>query len=140
MREMGNLAGVPIEPPEQTALLDTCMSVAGVIGGGVPGGKSDHFLLTYCVRPVLNKSSFLPLPFSSFPLAGGYDAIWLLVFDPAECPQNELPSTRIQGVWQNWKGLSVSPLLATESTEKGARVEDVNAIPGLSQAVLGVPY
>ena len=58
MREMGNFAGVPIEPPEQTALLDTCMSVAGVIGGGVPGGKSDRFLLTPCVRPVLNKSSF----------------------------------------------------------------------------------
>ena len=58
MREMGNLAGVPIEPPEQTALLDTCMSVAGVIGGGVPGGKSDRFLLTHCVRSVLNKSSF----------------------------------------------------------------------------------
>ena len=39
MREMGTLAGVPIEPPEQTALLDACTSVAGVIGGGVPGGE-----------------------------------------------------------------------------------------------------
>lgn len=39
MREMGNLSGVPIEPPEQTSLLDACVSVAGVIGGGVPGGK-----------------------------------------------------------------------------------------------------
>ena len=54
MREMGNLAGVPIEPPEQTALLDTCMSVAGVIGGGVPGGKSDHFCLPLrAIRPQL---------------------------------------------------------------------------------------
>lgn len=35
---MGLLAGVPIEPPEQTALLDVCVSQAGVIGGGVPGG------------------------------------------------------------------------------------------------------
>ena len=40
MREMGTAAGVPIEPPEQTELLDACMSVAGVISGGVPGGKS----------------------------------------------------------------------------------------------------
>ena len=39
MREMGKLAGVPIEPPEQTTLLDNCISQAGVIGGGVPGGK-----------------------------------------------------------------------------------------------------
>ena len=40
MREMGTLSGVPIEPPEQTKLLDTCVSGAGVIGGGVPGGLS----------------------------------------------------------------------------------------------------
>lgn len=38
MREMGTLAGVPIEPQEQTDLLDACISGAGVIGGGVPGG------------------------------------------------------------------------------------------------------
>lgn len=40
MREMGSAAGVPIEPPEQTALLNGCVAVAGVIGGGVPGGAS----------------------------------------------------------------------------------------------------
>ena len=40
MREMGSAAGVPIEPPEQTELLNACTSVAGVIGGGVPGGVS----------------------------------------------------------------------------------------------------
>jgi hypothetical protein len=39
MREMGSLSGVPIEPPEQTELLDACVAVAGVIGGGVPGGE-----------------------------------------------------------------------------------------------------
>jgi phosphomevalonate kinase len=38
MKEMGDLSGVPIEPDEQTKLLDTCVSQAGVIGGGVPGG------------------------------------------------------------------------------------------------------
>jgi phosphomevalonate kinase len=39
MREMGTLSEVPIEPPEQTKLLNGCVSLAGVIGGGVPGGK-----------------------------------------------------------------------------------------------------
>lgn len=39
MKEMGDLSGVPIEPKEQTALLNTCMALPGVIGGGVPGGK-----------------------------------------------------------------------------------------------------
>lgn len=38
MKEMGDLSGVPIEPDEQTKLLDTCVAQAGVIGGGVPGG------------------------------------------------------------------------------------------------------
>ena len=39
MKRMGELAGVPIEPPEQTSLLDRCVTQAGVIGGGVPGGE-----------------------------------------------------------------------------------------------------
>jgi hypothetical protein len=39
MREMGQLSGVEIEPEQQTKLLDASVSMAGVIGGGVPGGK-----------------------------------------------------------------------------------------------------
>ena len=99
---MGELSGVPIEPPEQTALLNTCVSVAGVVGGGVPG-------------------------------AGGYDAIWLLVCDPPNCPPEELPSCRVERVWSTYKGLDVSPLLAAESAAKGVRVEKVEEIRGLSE-------
>lgn len=40
MREMGELSSVPIEPPEQTRLLDACCSLPDVIGAGVPGGAS----------------------------------------------------------------------------------------------------
>ncbi len=40
MKRMGTGAGVPIEPDEQTRLLDKCVEVEGVIGGGVPGGES----------------------------------------------------------------------------------------------------
>jgi len=36
---MSTASGVPIEPEEQTRLLDACAACAGVIGGGVPGGK-----------------------------------------------------------------------------------------------------
>lgn len=54
IREMGTRSGVPIEPPEQTELLDAVTAaVDGVAGGVVPG-------------------------------AGGYDAIVLLVKDDAE--------------------------------------------------------
>ncbi|KAG6610199.1 phosphomevalonate kinase [Phytophthora cinnamomi] len=37
MREMGNAAGVPIEPPEQTAILDATLAIPGVLVAGVPG-------------------------------------------------------------------------------------------------------
>lgn len=37
IRQMSQLSGVPIEPPEQTDLLDACGKVPGVIGGVVPG-------------------------------------------------------------------------------------------------------
>lgn len=39
MKKMGDAAGVPIEPDEQTRLLDACIGQPGVICGGVPGGE-----------------------------------------------------------------------------------------------------
>ncbi|TFK75434.1 phosphomevalonate kinase [Pluteus cervinus] len=49
MKRMGELAGVPIEPPEQTSLLDKCVTQAGIIGGGVPGaGGYDAIWLLVC--------------------------------------------------------------------------------------------
>jgi phosphomevalonate kinase len=38
-REMGELAGVPTEPREHTALIDATLMVPGVLIAGVPGGK-----------------------------------------------------------------------------------------------------
>ncbi|KAL0066272.1 phosphomevalonate kinase [Marasmius tenuissimus] len=101
MREMGSLAGVPIEPPEQTKLLDASISQSGVISGGVPG-------------------------------AGGYDAVWVLVFDPVD-KQGQQPAERIDSLWSTYKELDVSPLSATESKAKGIHLEDVNAIRGLKE-------
>ncbi|CDZ97430.1 phosphomevalonate kinase [Phaffia rhodozyma] len=37
MKLMGESAGVPIEPDEQTELLDKCQTLPGVLGCGVPG-------------------------------------------------------------------------------------------------------
>ena len=37
IREMSAKAGVPIEPPVQTHLLDSCSAIQGVVGGVVPG-------------------------------------------------------------------------------------------------------
>lgn len=37
-RDISELADVPIEPKEQTELLDACMDLPGVLLAGVPGG------------------------------------------------------------------------------------------------------
>ncbi|KAF7361881.1 Phosphomevalonate kinase [Mycena venus] len=105
MREMGTLSGVPIEPIEQTKLLDLCVSQPGIIGGGVPG-------------------------------AGGYDALWLLVCEPVNAQSShQRPVEIIENVWSTYKELDVSPLSAVESMAKGARIEQLDMIPGLRNAV-----
>ena len=46
IKQMSDLSNVPIEPPEQSRLLDACCSLKGVIGGVVPGaGGFDAIVL-----------------------------------------------------------------------------------------------
>ncbi|KAJ3297386.1 phosphomevalonate kinase [Borealophlyctis nickersoniae] len=47
LRKMSQLAGVPIEPEQQTRLLDACMEVPGVVMAGVPGAGG--FDAIFCV-------------------------------------------------------------------------------------------
>lgn len=124
MRAMGTAAGVPIEPPEQTALLNACASVAGVIGGGVPGGA----------RPVPCSATRATAD-RQRRTAGGYDATWVLVFDPADLAAEQLPSSRVEALWRAWPALRVSPLSAGESVAKGVRVEELGAVRGLAGLV-----
>lgn len=116
---MGALSEVPIEPTEQTELLDASMELPGVIGGGVPGGECN----TYAFESYLNQSS----------QAGGYDAVWLLVFVHPDITYEEGPLSHIERLWMSWKKLNVSPLSATESHAKGLRLEQSEDVPGLSQ-------
>ncbi|CAG8556898.1 9532_t:CDS:2, partial [Dentiscutata heterogama] len=41
LRDMSNMSDAPIEPPEQTRLLDACTNVPGVVMAGVPAGGYD---------------------------------------------------------------------------------------------------
>lgn len=125
MREMGELAGAPIEPPEQTKLLDKCCFQAGVIGGGVPGGWSSF------TSSFTNLSKFI-FTFSCV-IAGGYDAVWLLMCEPEQCRPDQWPRERIEHVWTNYTELNVSPLSAVESMAKGARLEIIDKIKGLRE-------
>lgn len=42
----------------------------------------------------------------------------------------------MERVWAGWKDLDVSPLSASESFEKGIRLEKLGDIPGLEEIVL----
>ncbi|KAF9584480.1 phosphomevalonate kinase, partial [Lunasporangiospora selenospora] len=53
LREMSRLSQVPVEPEEQTRLLDVCMSVPGVLMAGVPGAGG--FDAIFCI--VLSEES-----------------------------------------------------------------------------------
>ncbi|KAA1472907.1 Phosphomevalonate kinase [Dentipellis sp. KUC8613] len=110
MREMGALAGVEIEPPQQTKLLDDSIALGGVIGGGVPGaGGYDAVWLLVCDPP-----ASVPVP-------------------------DMRPLHRVEHLWQAYGAagagaVQVAPLMAQESA-RGVEVEELEAVPGLAAAV-----
>lgn len=106
MREMGKLSGVDIEPEQQTQLLNASVSMAGVIGGGVPGaGGFDAVWLLVC-EPPEDTPGITPL--------ARIERLWTG------------PGTRFPGV---------APLLAQESKAQGVALENIDAVPGLAAAV-----
>ena len=69
-------------------------------------------------------------------LAGGYDAIWLLVIEsPSEEEANAAIVSAVEKVWLGWKEMNVSPLAAVESRESGAREESVASVLGLGALI-----
>lgn len=82
MKALGEGPGVPVEPDEQTRLLDACVQIKGVLGGGVPGaGGYDACHL-------------------------------LVLQDPSQAdPSAPSPVMKeVQQLWSTWKELRVSPL------------------------------
>lgn len=63
--------------------------------------------------------------------AGGYDAIWLLLLEPDD--GTSAPLNAVEQLWESFP--NVTPLLATESKERGAKVEDIDQVPGLRAIV-----
>ena len=74
---------------------------------------------------------------SSSLTAGGYDAIWLLVFDPRQAsPGVLLPLNRVEKLWRSWEKLNVSPLSAVESTSgQGVKLERLDDIVELKALI-----
>lgn len=59
--------------------------------------------------------------------------MWLLVFDLPTSNAGDRPLNRVEQLWASWKKLDVSPLSATESFERGLRVEQPGRVPGLQE-------
>jgi len=51
LRRMGSLAGVPLEPPEQTQLADATMDVKGCLIAGVPGAGGYDAIFAIALSP-----------------------------------------------------------------------------------------
>ncbi|GAA6009539.1 phosphomevalonate kinase [Rhodotorula paludigena] len=60
IRHMGESSGVPIEPPEQTKLLDECSKLPGVVGAGVPGAGGYDAIWVLCLAPPSSSSTAAP--------------------------------------------------------------------------------
>eukprot|EP00004_Rigifila_ramosa_P027515 TRINITY_DN9002_c0_g1_i1.p1 TRINITY_DN9002_c0_g1~~TRINITY_DN9002_c0_g1_i1.p1 ORF type:complete len:292 (+),score=35.08 TRINITY_DN9002_c0_g1_i1:483-1358(+) len=72
LRRMGELAGVPVEPPSQTALIDATLAIPGVLAAGVPGaGGYDAVFVLVCsentLRAVETLWKSLPEPVNMLP-------------------------------------------------------------------------
>ncbi|KAJ1334877.1 phosphomevalonate kinase [Batrachochytrium salamandrivorans] len=100
LRKMSEMSGAPIEPIEQTRLLDACMKVPGVLMGGVPGGQysdPDFALeLLYLIFYFLG-----PLFFVS-----------------------DVARDGVCKVWHSWTEMEVVPLLQGES-QNGLRCSKI---------------
>jgi phosphomevalonate kinase len=67
-------------------------------------------------------------------VAGGYDAIWLLVIEPGG-ESGVSPVSLVEKVWLGWQEMTVTPLMAEESNKRGIQLEEFDAVPGLQDAV-----
>jgi len=156
IRHMGTASGVPIEPREQTQLLDACSALPGVVGAGVPGGASRSRSLS--APPKVTPCGFRcatcevrTLTLSLTLAAGGYDAIWILCLAPPPPPPPSssssatsapAPSTAVEALLRSYTAMSVGPLSRTAwaqggtvEGEKGLLRERVEEVEGLREAV-----
>jgi phosphomevalonate kinase len=105
---MGEAAGVPIEPPEQTALADATLAVDGVVAAGVPGAGGHDALFAVILEPRT--------------AAGAPTA------SRAETNSSTIASgvrDAVEAVWLAWPGGGLTPLLLANgpaAREPGAGV------------------
>ena len=111
MRQMGEASDVPIEPPMQTALLDACSALPGVLGAGVPGAGGYDAIWVLAVSPA----------------------------EPAASPLVEVEETLVGWREMSVRPLSRKAWVVggREEGEKGLLREVLEEVEGLAEAVRG---
>ena len=77
IRRMSEKAGVPIEPAEQTSLLDSCCNIPGVLGGVVPGAGG-YDAITLLIHDDMEVISALERHLQSWKFEAGGGTVKLL--------------------------------------------------------------
>lgn len=107
MKALGDGPGVPVEPDEQTRLLDECVKIKGVLGGGVPGAGGYDACHLLVLQDAANTDSSSASPVMK----------------------------EVQQLWSTWKELTVSPL-DCGADQGGLRwYGNVDDVEGLSEAI-----
>ncbi|KAM0791707.1 hypothetical protein ACM66B_003978 [Microbotryomycetes sp. NB124-2] len=119
MRRMGESSGVPIEPPEQTRLLDACSALPGVIGAGVPGAGGYDAVWVLVLCPSHDNTS-------------------------TSSNSSPPPEQQVEQLLRNWTEMSVRPLSrnawikgGVNSVESGLLQEELESVQGLRKVVAG---
>ncbi|KAJ9117552.1 hypothetical protein QFC22_004402 [Naganishia vaughanmartiniae] len=107
MKMMGQANDVPIEPDEQTRLLDACLEIPGVIGGGVPGAGGYDAIYLLILEPD----------------------------DSATEASADSVIAEVEALWQGWKELSVCPLSSRADAGGLKVVRKLEDVKGLKKAV-----
>lgn len=92
LRAMGDAAGVPIEPPAQTALADATAAIPGVVAAGVPGAGGNDALYAVVIE------------------AGG---------GKGEDSEGGPVRAAVEGAWLAWPGGGLTPLLVRDGPGAG---------------------
>lgn len=106
MKRLGEGPGVPVEPDEQTRLLDACIKITGVIGGGVPGAGGYDAVFLLVTNP-----------------------------DTTTLPQTSSVIKDVEALWLNYTELRVSPLDCGADQGGLRHYVDSTSVKGLHDAI-----
>ncbi|EPQ28965.1 uncharacterized protein PFL1_03255 [Pseudozyma flocculosa PF-1] len=141
MRELGTRSGAPVEPVEMGRLIHrVAENVRGIVGGGVPGaGGYDALYLLYLVplRTTVGEGEFE----GPRDTRSEIQAFWQMAQREQDLVDEEESTAKGAGVM-----LNVGPLLSRAGQARGQdeglggfRIEDVDGVRGLKQAIAAEP-